>query len=183
MPSFLAALLVEMGTETEDYTALSQRIGRTTGGIYPSTWLSPMRDNPEGAARLFVHAKAAVPQAEEMLAILNDILLTVKLDDPSALPPDRAARQVRGMESGLVPGGHSVVQASRMLAVSKAGWAKKSGDRRRQLLAVSAPADGRDRQRMGRGAGAAGAGAQSVLVNRGGMVANVTLIQPVRAKR
>ena len=78
-----------------------------------------MRDNPEGAARLFVHAKAAVPRAEEMLAILNDILLTVKLDDPSRFR-QIVLRAKAGMESGLVPGGHSVVQSRMLAAYSKA---------------------------------------------------------------
>ena len=164
--------LVEMGTETEDYTALSQRIGRTTGGIYPSTWLSPMRDNPEGAARLFVHAKAAVPRAEEMLAILNDILLTVKLDDPARFR-QIVLRGKAGMESGLVPGGHSVVQSRMLAAYSKAGWAAEQIGGVSYLQFLRRLLDEIDNDwdavlaRLEQ--------VRSILVNRAGMVANVTL--------
>ncbi len=42
VPLFGRALL-EMGTETEDFVRLSQRIGRTTGGIWPVTYTSVVR--------------------------------------------------------------------------------------------------------------------------------------------
>ena len=169
--------LVEMGTETEDYTALSQRIGRTTGGIYPSTWLSPMRDNPEGAARLFVHAKAAVPRAEEMLAILNDILLTVKLDDPARF------RQIalRQGGHGVRPGSrrHSVVQSRMLAAYSKAGWAAEQIGGVSYLQFLRRLMDEIDNEwdavlaRLEQ--------VRSVLVNRAGMVANRDAGRPTGA--
>jgi len=43
VPLFGRALL-EMGTATEDFVRLSQRIGRETGGIYPTTLVVPKRD-------------------------------------------------------------------------------------------------------------------------------------------
>ncbi len=114
--------LVEMGTEREDFVALSQRIGRTTGGIYPSTWLSPLREDAEGVARLFVHGKATAARGHDMLAILTDILLTVKLDDRARFR-QIILRAKASMESGLVPRGHSFVESRMQAGYNKAGWA------------------------------------------------------------
>jgi hypothetical protein len=42
--------LLEIGTETEDFVKLSQRIGRSTGGIYPTTLIAPVVE-PEAGER------------------------------------------------------------------------------------------------------------------------------------
>lgn len=49
--------LVEIGTETQDFVQLQQRIGRSTGGIYPTTFLSAKRDEAEAATWLFCEAR------------------------------------------------------------------------------------------------------------------------------
>ena len=114
--------LTEMGTEGEDFVKLSQRIGRTTGGIYPSTFLSAKRDDPEGIAWLMVHGKATMAQAPAMLDILRDILLTVKLDNPERLRQIVLKNKAR-VEAGLTPGGHSIVDGRLRAGFSTASWA------------------------------------------------------------
>jgi Zn-dependent M16 (insulinase) family peptidase len=114
--------LTEMGTESEDFVKLSQRIGRTTGGIYPSSFLAAKRDDPEGVAWLMVHGKATMAQAPAMLEIMRDILLTVKLDNPERLRQIVLKNKARS-ESGLVPGGHSVVDGRLRAGFSTASWA------------------------------------------------------------
>jgi Zn-dependent M16 (insulinase) family peptidase len=116
--------LLEMGTEAEDFVKLSQRIGRTTGGIWPSSIIAPVVDprvdgrDPtaavgdtagagETAAYLVLRGKATVARAPELLDILRDVLLTPRLDNRERF------RQIvleakAGMEAGLAPGGHGV---------------------------------------------------------------------------
>lgn len=114
--------LVEMGTEHEDFVKLSQRIGRTTGGVYPSTFLAAKRDDPQGVAWLMLHGKATMAQAPAMLDIMRDILLTVKLDNPERLRQIVLKNKARS-EAGLTPGGHSVVDGRLRAGYSTASWA------------------------------------------------------------
>jgi Zn-dependent M16 (insulinase) family peptidase len=114
--------LTEMGTETEDFVHLSQRIGRTTGGIYPSSFLAAKRDDPEGVAWLMVNGKATMSQAPAMLEIMRDILLTVKLDNRERLNQIVLKNKARA-ESGLTPSGHSVVDGRLRAGFNTASWA------------------------------------------------------------
>ena len=114
--------LVRMGTEREDYVKLSQRIGRRTGGIYPSTFLSARRDDEAGVARLFLRGKATAARARDMLGILRDVLLTVQLDDQGRFR-QIVLRSKAGLESGLTPGGSTVVDGRLRAAYSQADWA------------------------------------------------------------
>ncbi|HRN68384.1 MAG TPA: insulinase family protein, partial [Promineifilum sp.] len=103
--------LLEMGTDKEDYVKLSQRIGRTTGGIGSDTLITPVVASAVGdqptAAYLMLRGKSTPEQAPEMLDILRDVLLTAQLDNRERF------RQIvleakAGAESGLAPGGHIV---------------------------------------------------------------------------
>lgn len=99
--------LVEMGTETEDFVKLSQRIGRKTGGIAPAGLISPVYDSDATAAYLLLRGKATLEQAPELLSILRDVLLSVQLDNRERF------RQIvleakAGAEARLTPAGHSV---------------------------------------------------------------------------
>jgi len=48
-----------------------------TGGIWPTRFISARQDAPQGTAWLFLRGKAMVARADELLAILRDLLLTV----------------------------------------------------------------------------------------------------------
>jgi Zn-dependent M16 (insulinase) family peptidase len=102
--------LVSMGTQTEDFVRLSQRIGSQTGGISPSSFIAPVRDHDATAAWLLLRGKATLERAPQMLDILRDILLTVKLDDR-----DRFRQIVleskSAMEGGLIPAGHMLANS------------------------------------------------------------------------
>lgn len=116
--------LVEIGTEREDFVKLAQRIGRTTGGISPSTMISAKRDDPEGIAWLMLHGKATLTQAPAMLDIMRDILLTVKLDNPERLKQMVLKSKAR-REANLAPSGHSVVDGRLRAGFSTASWASE----------------------------------------------------------
>lgn len=122
--SLFGRSLLELGTEREDFVRLSQRIGRSTGGIWPASFTSLIRGTEQAAARLFLRGKATVAQAEELLAILMDIILTVKLDNPvrfrQILLENKAAA-----EATLVPAGHRVVNARLKALFNEADWAEE----------------------------------------------------------
>jgi len=114
--------LVDMGTQKEDFVRLSQRIGRSTGGIWPAMFTSTIRGTENGAAWLFLRGKATSQQAEELLAILRDILLTVKLDDVERFR-QLVLEDKAEAEASLVPGGHRVVNNRLKALFNEADWA------------------------------------------------------------
>lgn len=123
VPLFAQALL-EMGTESEDYVRLSQRIGRSTGGIRPNWFTSVARDSGREVAWLFLRGKATVPQAEELLAILRDVLLTIKLDDQGRFR-QMVLEAKASQETQLIPMGHRMVNRRLRSRFNPADWASE----------------------------------------------------------
>lgn len=164
--------LTEMGTETEDFVKLAQRIGRTTGGIYASSMISSRREVDEPAAWLMVHGKSTAAQAPAMLDILRDILLTVKLDNRDRLRQIVLKNKARA-EGGLTPGGHSVVDGRLRAAYSTASWVSEQWNGLDHLFFLRRLATDLDQDWEGVLAKLEAARAQ--IVNRQGMVVNVTL--------
>jgi Zn-dependent M16 (insulinase) family peptidase len=114
--------LLEMGTATEDFVRLSQRIGRKTGGIQPANYTSAARGSARGATWLLLRGKSTVAQIDDLLAILRDVLLTVKLDNRERFRQivlEEKARQ----ESRLVPAGHLVALTRLKASFTEADWA------------------------------------------------------------
>jgi presequence protease len=114
--------LLEMGTETEDYVSLSQRISRKTGGIVSSYFFSASRGDPRGAAWLFLRGKAMTPKAGDLLDILRDVLLGVRLDDRERFRQIVLESKAR-KEQSLVPSGHQVVSKRLSAHFGEANWA------------------------------------------------------------
>ena len=123
LPLFGQALL-KIGTETEDFVKLSQRIDRKTGGIWPSSYSSIMRDSDDGTAWLFLRSKAMVTRTDDLLDILRDILLTVKLDNQERFRQMVLEAKAR-TEAGLIPGGHGIVNARLRAKFNEADWASE----------------------------------------------------------
>lgn len=113
--------LVEMGTETEDFVKLSQRIGRTTGGIAPTTLVAPVKDSDEATAWLVLRGKATMDQAQDMLDIMRDVLLSVKLDDQERFR-QMVLENKAGQEGRLAPAGHAVVNSRLRAHFHPAYW-------------------------------------------------------------
>ncbi len=154
--------LLQMGTETEDYVKLSQRIGRLTGGIYSSDYVSAIHNDSGisgSVAQLFLRGKATAARAGDLLDILRDVLLTVRLDNQERFR-QIVLRGKANLESGLMPGGHSVVDG-RLRSAYQRGRVGFRADGRHQLFADAARLGGRDRQRLAVGAGTAEDGARS----------------------
>jgi Zn-dependent M16 (insulinase) family peptidase len=111
-----------MGTATQDFIQLSQRIGRDTGGILVAPLIAARRHSPACAAYLFLRGKATLPQAGKLFAILEDMLLSVKLDNPERFR-QMVQEQVARAEAQLVPAGHRMVHYRLNSKFSQAGWA------------------------------------------------------------
>ena len=114
--------LLEMGTDKEDFVALSQRISRTTGGIHTALFTSDRKDAEGAAMRLFLRGKAMMGRTRELLDILRDVLLGVRLDNQERFRQmvlEAKARQ----EQALVPSGHQMVNLRLRAYFSEADWA------------------------------------------------------------
>lgn len=116
--------LLEMGTQTEDYVKLSQRIGRKTGGIRPSSLTSTTSDGESTTAWLFLRGKGTMSQTQDLLDILRDILLTVNFDNRERFQ-QIVLEAKAGKEAGLVPGGSGVVNSRLKAQFSEADWASE----------------------------------------------------------
>lgn len=114
--------LLEIGTETEDFVKLSQRIGRKTGGLYPTTSISNKHDAADASAQLFLRGKATMAQTADLLAILQDVLLTVQLDNPERFR-QMVLEAKASLEAALVPRGHVYVNTRLRSHFSEGGWA------------------------------------------------------------
>lgn len=120
IPLFGRALL-EMGTDKEDFVSLLQRIGRTTGGIHPTTFVTPICGKPQAAARLFLRGKAMADRAGDLLEILRDLLLSVRLDDQERFR-QMVLEEKAGLEANVVPAGHGFVGVRLGARFHEAGW-------------------------------------------------------------
>ncbi|MBT7861889.1 MAG: peptidase M16, partial [Gemmatimonadetes bacterium] len=113
--------LFEVGTETEDFVRLSQRVGSRTGGMWAHTLVTSQREGDEAVARFQVRGRGMLSQVPDLIDILRDVLLTVNLDNR-----DRFLQMVleekAGEEGGLIPGGHSVVGLRLRSQFDEAAW-------------------------------------------------------------
>jgi len=123
LTDIFARALVEMGTETEDYVKLSQRIGKSTGGIHGSGITSAVIRSSESVAKLMMRGKATLEQSSELLNILKDVLLTTKFDNKERLK-QIVLEEKAGLEAGLVPSGHVFVNQRLRAQFGEAGWAQ-----------------------------------------------------------
>jgi len=114
--------LFETGTATLSQIQLSQRIGRATGGVGASSMTTALRGKSDGAGWMFVRGKATVAQAGELLAIIDDVLKTARLDNRERFK-QIVLEEKAGREAGLVPGGHGVVNARLRARLNQADWA------------------------------------------------------------
>jgi Zn-dependent M16 (insulinase) family peptidase len=130
-----ARALLEMGTQTEDYVKLSQRIGKGTGGISSITVTATSFGSRESVAKLFLRGKATVQQSAELLNILKDVLLTAKFDNPERLK-QIVLEEKAGLESALVPEGHIYVNQRLRAQFGESGWAKEQMSGISYLLAL-----------------------------------------------
>ncbi|TAK12019.1 MAG: peptidase M16 [Anaerolineae bacterium] len=119
--SLFADGLTQMGTKSQDFVKLAQRIGRDTGGVGASLLLEPLREQRGSAAYLVLRAKAALDKTPEMLGILTDILLEVNFDNPQRFKQILLENKSE-LESAILPAGTRFVNRRLMRRETEAGW-------------------------------------------------------------
>ena len=123
LTEIFARALLEMGTDKEDYVKLSQRIGKSTGGIHGNAITATTLGTRESIARLMLRGKSTFAQSAELLSILKDILLSVNFDNRERLK-QIVLEEKSGLESALVPNGHAFVNQRLRAQFSESGWAQ-----------------------------------------------------------
>lgn len=123
LTEIFARALLETGTDTQDYVKLSQRIGKTTGGIHSTTVTTTSFGTRKSIVKLFLRGKATVAQSNELLNILQDILLRANFDNKERLK-QIVLEEKAGLESVLVPSGHLFVNQRLRAQFGESGWAK-----------------------------------------------------------
>lgn len=170
LPLFSRAL-VETGVGNDDFVRLSQRIGRSTGGIRPVRWTSTTVGATGATAWLTLRGKALPDQTAEMLAIVRDILERARLDNRERFE-QLVLEEKAGLESRIVPAGSSYVDRRLRANFHEADWADEQMGGVSYLFFLRKLAD--DVTANWDGVHAALERIRSTLVNRSIMVCNVT---------
>ena len=172
LTEIFARALLEMGTDQEDYVKLSQRIGKSTGGIRGSAVTATTLGSRESVARLFLRGKATVPQSAQLLSILKDILLSANFDNRERLR-QIILEEKAGAESGLVPSGHVYVNQRLRAQFTEAGWAQDQMSGIGYLFTLRELAT--DIDKKWKSVLKRFEAMREALLNRGAMLCNVTL--------
>lgn len=122
--ALLGSVLLDMGTQNEDYVSLSHRISKETGGIHGTPCLSAQTGSDTGLARFFLRSKCMIGQAPELLSILHDILLAPAFDNQERFR-QLVLEHKSEMETALVPHGHSAVMGRLKSHYNEAYWASE----------------------------------------------------------
>ncbi|HEY0917706.1 MAG TPA: peptidase M16, partial [Devosia sp.] len=174
LPVFARALL-QTGTTREDFVALTERIGRDTGGIGTQRWNSTRRDGVGTAAWLFLRGKAVPDKAQQLCAILADVLTTARLDNRERIR-QMVLESKAGFESSLAGMGNGIVSMRLRAQFNESDWLSE------QLGGVSHYFFLRElAQRIDTDWAGVQAQLEAIrahLLNRAGMVANVTADAP-----
>ena len=108
--SLLGSMLLEMGTQKEDFASLSRRIAQKTGGLHACPFLAALENSPASAANLFLRGKCMSGQTGDLFEILHDILFAPAFNNRKRFR-EVLLEQKAEMESSLVPSGHSAVMS------------------------------------------------------------------------
>ncbi len=164
--------LLQMGTETEDYVKLSQRIDRYTGGISYSSYTDVIKNSKKGTAWLLLRGKAMVPQVGKLLDILHDVLQTVQLDNQERFLQLVLENKAR-LEATLIPRGHSIVNRRMRAHFNEADWATEQMSGVSQLFFLRTLAE--EVQSNWSAVHATLERIRGILLNRNAMICNVTM--------
>ncbi|WP_169237491.1 insulinase family protein [Candidatus Roseilinea sp. NK_OTU-006] len=170
--ALIGRVLLQMGTDKEDFVKLLQRIGRKTGGISSSTLNTISREGRQPVGRFFLRAKSTVAQFDDLLDILRDVLLNARLDNRERFK-QIVLENKASIEGGLVPSGHAFVNVRLRSVFSQTDWAAEQIGGVSQLFFLRRLAE--QVERDWDGVLARLTRVRDRLITRQGMVANVTL--------
>lgn len=170
--SIFGTALMQMGTQTEDYVKILQRIGKSTGGVNASTLVTAGVDGSADALRFMMTGKSTMDKTADMLAVMKDILLTANFNNPERFK-QIVLEAKAGLESGLVPSGHAFVHRRLHAQFTQTGWVGEQLGGVDALNFLRKLAD--EIESNWAGVLARLESVRAALVNRSGMVVNVTL--------
>jgi len=164
--------LTEIGTETQNYVQLQQRIGAKTGGIAPMTFNSETVDGNDTTAYLFLRGKGMMHQTGDLLDILRDVLMTVRLDNKERFK-QMVLEAKAGAEMYLPVAGNVAARARVNAHFTPSAWADEQMSGVSNLFFLRQLVDRIDSDWPGVLADLEAI--RTLLVNRAGMLVNVTL--------
>lgn len=104
-----ARSLMQTGTTSRDYVALTQDIGIHTGGISAAHLLTGLYEAPDAyRGDVFLSAKALTSNVPTLMELLADIVLQPNLEDHQRLAEILQITRAK-MQASIVPSGHSYV--------------------------------------------------------------------------
>ncbi len=167
----MGRLLLQMGTKTQDYVTLTQRIGKHTGGIRPSMFVSAIRESQNPAVYFFLRSKATLEKSGALLDILRDVLLTTQFNNRARFK-QIVLEEKASAEAGLIPGGHRVVNSRLRARFNEADWVSEQVSGLENLFFLRKLAEEMETDwdavltKLEK--------TRELLINRAGMVVNVT---------
>ncbi|MGI9524914.1 MAG: insulinase family protein [Hyphomicrobiaceae bacterium] len=133
--SVFGRALLETGAGDLDFVALSERIGRTTGGITVSPYVSAASGGSGSVAQLILRAKSMPDKAPELISILRDIMLTPRLNDRERVY-QIVLEEKASAEARLIPMGHLMASRRVSAGLSEAGFVEEKMSGVTRLLAL-----------------------------------------------
>ncbi len=123
--SIFSRALFQTGTAKEDFVSLTQRIGRSTGGVGASRMIGTMRDTKTTAAWFFIRGKVVPGKATELLDIITDVLTSARLDNRERIK-QMLLEEKAGFESSLSGRGNGIVASRLSSSLNPASWANEA---------------------------------------------------------
>ncbi len=104
----LGRALLEMGTEDFDYVALSQELGKHTGGVRANSLMATRWKKKEAVAYFLLRAKAMADKTPRLLELLSSILLGARLDNKERFKQIVLEEKAQS-EASFIPAGHAMI--------------------------------------------------------------------------
>ncbi len=117
----MGQMLLSMGTSSEDFVKLSQRIGRKTGGLRASGLTGVRRDNGAPASWFMLRGKATPAQIVDLFALFHDVLRDALLDNRERFK-QIVLETKAGLESDVVSSGHRIAASRLRARFNPADW-------------------------------------------------------------
>jgi Zn-dependent M16 (insulinase) family peptidase len=120
--SLFASCLKQNGLTTgEDFVAVAERIGATTGGVGASVVNSVVHGQAEPQAHLMMRGKAMASQAAELSTAMGELLLHANLDNQPRVAT-LVGEMVADTESSVLGAGHAMCLTRLNASEDLSGW-------------------------------------------------------------
>ncbi len=117
----LGRALLETGAGEADYVAMSQEIGKHTGGIGTTNLLVSKWGGGGAAASFIVRSKALAKKADRLFGLLQALLSDARLDNQERFRQIVLEEKAQA-EAALIPSGHRLVNLRLLSRLNRADW-------------------------------------------------------------